>query len=228
MDTRESATLPPLEERFDLVTDTIVVGGHSIDMLKPRSVDDLISEEDFDIDERLPYWAEVWPSSRVLAEHVSKMPGQGRRFLELGCGVGFASLMATRVGFKVLATDYYSEALEFVQTNARRNSLPLPEVRLVDWRRFPEDLGLFDVVVGSDILYERPYTPLIVQAFKRTLVPGGSGFLTDPNRLAANGFPAECQRQGLNIVRRMDVPYQNGDVRQIIHLYELNCQEERS
>jgi predicted nicotinamide N-methyase len=228
LDPRDSATLPPLSERFDLVTDAIEVAGHQFEMLKPRSVDDLISEEDFDIDERLPYWAEVWPSSRVLAGHVAGLPGKGRRFLELGCGVGFASLVAARVGFQVLATDYYAEALEFVRENARRNSLPEPDVRLVDWRKFPDDLGLFDIVVGSDILYERPYTPLIVQAFKRTLAPGGSGFVTDPNRLAANGFPTECQQQGLNIVRRLDVPYQQGDVRQTIHLYELRRQEERS
>lgn len=228
MDSRDSAILPPLEKRFDLVTDTIEIAGASIEMLKPRSVDDLISEEDFDIDERLPYWAEVWPSSRVLANHIAKLVGNGRRLLELGCGVGFVSLVAARAGFEVLATDYYAEALEFVRTNARRNSLPEPDVRLIDWRKFPGDLGRFDVVVGSDILYERPYTQLIVEAFKRTLSPDGTGFLTDPNRLAANGFPAECQAQGLNIVRRLDVPYQNGDVRQTIQLYELSREKEKT
>ena len=82
---------------------------------RPASVDDLISEEDFAVDERIPYWADCWPSARVLAEHIAGSCGGGRRMLELGCGVGLVSLAAAAAGFDVLATDYYADALEFTR-----------------------------------------------------------------------------------------------------------------
>ena len=115
-----------------------------------------------------------------------------RRLLELGCGLGLVSLAAIRAGFEVTATDYYDEALAFTELNARHNDLTPPAKRLVDWRRFPEDLGRFDLVVASDVLFEKPNIPLIAAAFSRTFAPGGRGLLTDPGRPPAAAFPAEC------------------------------------
>src|SRR5215213_10201025 len=104
--------------RFDLDRTQIELGGFQYELIHPRSVDDLISEEDFDLDERIPYWANIWPSERILAEVISQQRGAGRKLLELGCGVGFAALVAAHVGFDVLATDYYHEAIEFARVNA--------------------------------------------------------------------------------------------------------------
>ena len=64
-------TAPPesLRRRFELTSTQVTVGDCQYDLLRPRSVDELISEEDFAIDERIPYWADGWPSARVLAVH---------------------------------------------------------------------------------------------------------------------------------------------------------------
>ena len=106
-----------LRRRFELASTQLSVGDHSYDLLRPKSVDELICEEDFAIDERIPYWADCWPSSLVLAERIARETGRQRLALELGCGIGLVSLAAARAGFRVLATDYYADG---------RRSSPLP------------------------------------------------------------------------------------------------------
>ena len=190
---------PPesLRRRFELASTQLAVGDHSYDLLRPKSVDELISEEDFAIDERIPYWADCWPSSRVLAERIARENGRQRRALELGCGIGLVSLAAARAGFRVLATDYYADALEFTTANAQRNCLSRLDTRLVDWRKLPGDLGTFDLVAASDVLYEKPQAGWIAAALAATLAPDGLGLLSDPGRRTAEAFVVECDRLGL-------------------------------
>ena len=210
-----------LRARFDVVSVSVPLGEHRYELLRPRSADDLISEEDFDIDGRLPYWPEVWPSARVLAERVGRMSGQGKRLLELGCGLGFASLIAAQRGFEVLATDYYSEALEFLSVNAARQSLRVPNTRVVDWREFPADLGSFDVILAADVLYEKPMCGLIAAAIRRSLSPEGEAYVSDPCRLLAAGFPDACSERGLSVGRIEDVFYTDAETKQTIRVYEV-------
>jgi len=156
---------------------------------------------------------------------LSQLRVPGRRLLELGCGLGLVSLAAIRAGFDVTTTDYYEEALAFTELNACHNNLPPPAMRLVDWRRFPDDLGRFDLVVASDVLFEKPNIPLIAAAFSRTLAPGGRGLLTDPGRPPAAAFPAECERHGLRFVEHPPIPVAKPDKPgppQLIHFYELS------
>ena len=163
-----------LRRRFDVIEHRISVAGRIITLLHPRSADDLIDEDDFNRDERLPYWAEIWPSAYVLAQRIARENGRssGRpsRLLELGCGSGLAVVTALAAGFDVTAVDYYPAALEFVKVNAELNGLPPPQIRVVDWRNYPDDLRDFDVVIAADVLYETGYCRLIAEAFRQSLV----------------------------------------------------------
>jgi predicted nicotinamide N-methyase len=210
-----------LRRRFELAHSEVAIGGRRYELLRPRSVDDLISEEDFAIDERIPYWADCWPSARVLAEHFSGLDGRGRRLLELGCGVGLVSLVAAEAGFEVLATDYYGDALEFTAANAQRHALERVDTRLVDWRKLPDDLGRFDVVVGSDVLYEGPQAALVAAALERTLAPDGLGLISDPGRRTAERFIDECRRLGLAASLLRQVPVVDGATRLTVMIYEV-------
>jgi predicted nicotinamide N-methyase len=210
-----------LRRRFELAVTELVVGGRRYDLLRPRSVDDLISEEDFAIDERIPYWADCWPSARVLADHIANWPGDGRRLLELGCGIGLVSVAAAVGGFDVLATDYYSDALQFTAANAERHALVNVDTRLVDWRRLPDDLGTFDVVAASDVLYERPQAGLVAAALGRTLSPTGLGLVSDPGRRTSESFVDACGRQGLSVRCLGRVPAADAGAQQIVSLYEI-------
>lgn len=210
-----------LRRRFVVVEQTISAGGRSFDLLKPRSPDELISEDDFNLDERLPYWADVWPSALCLAEQVAMLDGCGKRLLELGCGVGFVCAVAAQRGFDVLATDYYAEALEFTEVNRARNALPPIAARLIDWRNLPSDLGDFDVVAASDVLYERSYPALVAAAIDRTLAAGGLALVADPGRRGTGPFQDECRQRGLSIERVLHKPFNSGTVTHTVDLYEI-------
>lgn len=220
--------LDPLRQRFPLSTTQIEIADQRFELYRPSNPDDLISDLEFDRDGRLPYWAELWPSAIAMAQRIAtfgKEQNGGRRLLELGCGLGLVSLAAIRAGFDVTSTDYYDEALAFTQLNASHNGLPPPATRLVDWRRFPDDLGRFDWVVASDVLFEKPNIPLIAAAFSRTLAASGRGLLTDPGRPPAAAFAAECERHALRIVEQSQIPVSKPDKPgppQLIHFYELS------
>src|ERR1700728_4247990 len=59
-----------LTRQFVTANDTVTVHDWSVELLRPRNSDDLISEADFVRDDRLPYWADLWPSSRILADYL--------------------------------------------------------------------------------------------------------------------------------------------------------------
>lgn len=168
-----SALRKRLARRFRTVESVVLVADRPIAMLHPASADELIDEEEFERDERLPYWADIWPSARALASYLARLDGRGRSLLELGCGAGLVATAAAVAGFRVCATDYYEDALRFTEVNVAENTGQAPETRLVDWRQLPTDLGRFDFVVGSDVLYERAYGGLVARAVDITLTRRG-------------------------------------------------------
>lgn len=167
------------------VRETVPVGHLSLEILRPRSAEDLISEEEFADDERLPYWAELWPSARVLAEEVVRRPVWGLRVLELGCGLGLPSIAALAAGGRPLATDWYADALRFAEANARRTTGRDLATMLVDWQRPPAELlalAPFDLVIGADVLYEARNGAALAALVPRLVPPGGELLITDPRR----------------------------------------------
>jgi predicted nicotinamide N-methyase len=210
-----------LARRFRTDVSPVETSGGRFTLLHPANPEELISEDDFAQDERLPYWADVWPSSTALAGIVAALPGTGRRALELGCGVGLVAAAAARAGFAVTATDYYDDALLFARVNVWRNAGAELVVRHIDWRDLPTDLGTFDLVLASDVLYERPYAELVAAAFAQTIAPAGFGWIADPGRVAAGAFAASCEARGLSIRAAHQLPFTAGEIRQAITIHEL-------
>jgi len=221
----EDELVAALERRFDTSISNVNAGSRTISILRPRNSDDLIREEDFVMDERLPYWADIWPSSTVLASHlVSLDPAvdrSGKRALELGCGVGLVTTAAMIAGYEVNATDYYTDALAFTRANAWRNLGKSPQARMIDWRSFPEDEAGYDLILASDVLYEREYAELLPSIFREALAPGGMVLLADPGRIGAAEFRDECKSIGLVIRDRRTIPFSEGEIRQQIDIYEV-------
>ena len=214
-------TLEELRGQFDVVRTDILIAGREVRIHHPRNADALIDEQAFEDDERLPYWADVWPSARVLAERVATMPVDDRRFLELGCGAGLVSVAAAIAGFDVTATDYYEEALRFTALNVLLNTGALIDTRIGDWRRFPHDIGRFELVVASDVLYEQPHAGLIAGVLDRTLTARGSAVIADPGRIAAPQFVDECKERGMPAAILDRITFEEGNIRQTIDLYEV-------
>jgi predicted nicotinamide N-methyase len=222
----EAVTLESaLRRRFRVAESAIAVGDREVDLLHPASADDLISEEDYIRDERLPYWAEPWPSGLVLARAIAARQGRGRRLLELGCGAGLVAVAASMAGFEVTATDYYDDALGFAWLNVWRTTQRPIDTRMVDWRALPDDLRAFDVVIASDVLYEKPYAALVAAAIAGTLAPRGVAVVADPGRVAAPAFLEHVIEHGLRVARKTQLPYVNGEIKQVIDIYEITRAE---
>ena len=132
------------------IIEQIAVGGVELDLLRPESPEALLDEGAFARDEFLPYWAELWPAARALAQALPAVAGL--RVVELGCGLGVPSLVAAARGAAVTATDWAGDAIALLRENAARNRLIITaEVR--DWREpWPER---FDLALAADVLYER-------------------------------------------------------------------------
>ena len=166
---------------MDLVEEIVPLRDRELCVLRPRDSDTLIDEEAFERDERMPYWAELWPSGVELARMVSERALGGRRVLELGCGgLALPSIAAALAGARVLATDWSSEALALARTNAERNGATI-EVAECAWER-PERLvrdAPWDLVLAADVLYERRNVPLLIELLPRL---GREVWLADPNR----------------------------------------------
>jgi predicted nicotinamide N-methyase len=217
--------LAALDRRFVLATTDVGTGAATVVLERPRDADELISEVDFEKDERLPYWADVWPSSTALATVVGALDGRGQRALELGCGLGLVTTAALRAGFDVLATDYYEDALLFSRRNGLRNAGREPETRLVDWRHFPLDAGRFDLVLASDVLYEREYASLVADAIAQSLAPGGVAFVADPGRIALLTFITACEQRGCRTSVHSRIPWEEGKAKQTITIHEIRGPE---
>lgn len=214
-----------LVRRFRTATRVVQLGGRDVDLLSPANADDLISEDDYVRDERLPYWADLWPSAQILAAEVRTMRLAGRRVLELGCGMGLVAVAATMAGGEVTATDYYDDAVLFARLNVAEATGRTIVTRMVDWSQLPADLGRFDVVLASDVLYEPRYAAMVAGAIAATLVRGGEAIVADPGRIALPDFRAECERRGLETAGDPR-PYAEGEIRQTITLWTVRWKAE--
>ena len=70
----------------DLVEHVVALPGREVALLAPRDGEALLSEEAFEHEEFLPYWAELWPSAVALAGAVAECDLRGTRTLELPSG----------------------------------------------------------------------------------------------------------------------------------------------
>lgn len=190
-----------LADRFKLREEIFGHRGFTAAMLLPESADQLIDEAEFDADERLPYWAELWPSARALARDLLDAPPTADRALELGCGLALPSLALSWRGANVVATDYYDVALEFVRLNAERNAIAAPETRALDWREPDPSTGKFDLVLAADVLYERRNAGSLAAVLRRITSPGGTFRLADPGRRYRADFDALMAASGWSVAR---------------------------
>ena len=214
-----------LRGRTELIGTPVEVGEATYSMTYPAAADALIDEEDFARDERLPYWAELWPSAVALARRVSKEKLAAKRVVELGCGIGLPSLAARARGAVVTATDHYQAALDFARYNARTNlGLLEPQTRLLDWLA-PETEGLeeaFDLILAADVLYESRNVPALTTLIPALLAPGGEVLLADPRRKDTVTFLEKMRNKGFRSTTEEHV-VSSGGRKVVVLVHQLRC-----
>jgi len=122
-------------------------------------------------------------------------------------------------GARVLATDHYEAALDFATHNARANVGLVPETALLDWRTpdlpRPES---FDLVLGADVLYERPNAVALADLVPKLLAPEGEAIFADPRRDDAPVFVRMMDEKGFEAhTQDAQVEHNGREVRVLLH-----------
>lgn len=143
-----------------------------------------------------PLFGLLWPSGHVLARAMAQRVVTDERILELGCGLGLASLVAHRRGADVTASDCHPLAGAFLLENLHLNALAHMPYFIADWKTPLPALGLFDLIIGSDVLYERDEAGVLPQFIQRHALAKAEVMIVDPDRGNRSAFNRNMKALG--------------------------------
>jgi predicted nicotinamide N-methyase len=167
-----------------------------------------------------PLFGLLWPSGAQLAAYLALRPvTAGERILEIGCGLGLASLVGHRRGADVTASDCHPLAGLFLLENIRLNAMAPLKYRHGHWsatalqRQHAVDDGLlalrgrFDLIMASDVLYERDDEGQLARFIGRHAAAGAQVWIVDPDRGNRGAFNRHMATQGFAMhEERLDCP----------------------
>ena len=143
-----------------------------------------------------PIFGVIWPSSLVLAHFILNYDTHSKRILEIGCGMALSSLLLNKQRADITATDYHPEANKFLQRNALLNEDKLIAFELVNWADTSDNLGLFDMIIGSDLLYEDDHIELLASFIEAHSEPACEVIIVDPGRGRKNKLSSRMKNFG--------------------------------
>jgi len=124
----------------------------------------------------------VWPSSKMLASKVSVLELEGKRVLEIGCGLALSSIVLHQMGVDITASDYHPLAKAFLDKNVLSNDLSPIKYQTGNWETENPLLGKFDLIIGSDILYEPDHVGQVSNFIDSHSSVDVNVMIVDPNR----------------------------------------------
>jgi predicted nicotinamide N-methyase len=129
-----------------------------------------------------PLFGVVWPSSMVLAHHMNGFDTTNKRILEIGCGMALTSLLLNEQGADITASDHHPEAKAFLNRNTDLNNGKTIAFERADWAEVSNTLGSFDLIIGSDLLYEDAHIEQLAHFINRHAKPICEVIIVDPGR----------------------------------------------
>ena len=103
----------------------------------------------------------------------------------------------------MLATDWSAEAVLATRANAERNHVRLDAIECA-WAS-PQpilDRAPWDLVLASDVLYERRNVALLLELLGRLVDERGLVLVADPGRTAAADFVERAEADGWSVLTR--------------------------
>ncbi len=129
-----------------------------------------------------PLFGVLWDSGQILAHEMESFAFEGKRILEVGCGIALSSLLLNSFNADITATDIHPESGAFLVENTRLNNhANIPFLR-ADWKDPSDGLGKFDVIIGSDILYEKQHILLLSYFINQHSNAESEVIIVDPGR----------------------------------------------
>lgn len=144
-------------------------------------------------------FGQFWQASMVLANVVKKIDLKDRRFIELGCGLALPSLILQSRGADITASDYHPLSKSFLDHNATLNKLArIPHVNL-SWTKPDKNIGEFDVIIASDVLYEPHHADLLADVIDEIAAAKAKVLITCPGRGYRNKLSRLLSKQGFQL-----------------------------
>jgi predicted nicotinamide N-methyase len=166
-----------------------------------------------------PFWAYPWAAgvalARVVLDHAAEFVG--KNVLDIGSGGGVAALGAACAdAARVVANDVDPWALAVCRIAAHRQRLCLGFL-LADLTEHPRHVTGYDIVLCSDLAYERRTAPKQRALLERARVDGARVFIADAGRTY---FDATGLRQLAEY--RLEVPKDlEGVEERVARVYEM-------
>lgn len=143
-----------------------------------------------------PLFGVIWPASIVLAHYVLEFDTSGKRILEVGCGIALSSILLNKQHENITATDYHPEVKVFLDRNTKLNQGKDIDFERVDWADDNSQLGKFDLIIGSDLLYEDQHIALLAGFIENHAQDKCEVIIVDPGRGRASKLSTQMQAFG--------------------------------
>ncbi|WP_228149977.1 class I SAM-dependent methyltransferase [Malaciobacter molluscorum] len=163
----------------------------------------------------------LWPSSQVLANYIYQLNTVSKRILEVGCGIGLSSLVLNHLHQDITATDYHPEVKGFLSKNSDlNNDKEIPFYRL-DWKdEILEKVGKFDLIIGSDLLYEQNHGILLSNFINQYANNKCEVIIVDPSRGNHSKFKSKMINFGFTYKKIDTLNYSDNEFKGSIHQYK--------
>ena len=143
-----------------------------------------------------PLFGMLWPSARVLADTMLRQEIAGKRILELGCGLALSALVVHRRGGDITASDCHPLTAAFLRENLLLNQLPPMKYQTGNWSRENHLLGRFDLIIGSDVLYDREQPAILARFIALHAQADVEVVIVDPDRGNRSSFNRAMESMG--------------------------------
>lgn len=147
------------------------------------------------------FFGVIWPAGYALAHVVNHCPIKNKRILEVGCGIGLASLVLNRRLADITATDYHPKAEAFMRVNTELNGDRTIPFERTSWQDSNDRLGKFDLIIGSDVLYEEGNVNNLISFIAAHARPSTQVLIVDPGRGQTNRFARGMAEEGYGCIR---------------------------
>ena len=146
-----------------------------------------------------PLFGQIWPSARKLADLMQVWVIGEQRILEIGCGLALASMVIHRRLGNVTASDCHPLTEAFLNANLALNHLPGLPYETGNWTQSNPLLGEFDLIIGSDVLYERDHPVQLATFIQHHAAANAEVLIIDPNRGNRRAFRTAMELLGFTL-----------------------------
>ena len=139
----------------------------------------------------------LWEASVVLTRYCIKNKNlfDNKAVIDIGTGcglLGISLLLQTNLN-KLSFSDYNSEVLdnlkENIKLNIRDTDTSRYDIQQFDWRQYNEINLQYDIIVGSELIYQGGYIEELAKLIKKILKPNGICLISMPlKRSMTNKF----------------------------------------